>query len=258
MKTVLITGATSGIGEAFAQIFAKNGISLFLVSRDIQKLESVSKSIAKISDVPIQTFAIDLSEGDSANKVFHFAVEKGIQIDYLVNNAGIGDYGEFQYMDEQKIATLLELNVVTLTKLTRLFLEKMVQKDFGRILNVASTAAFQPGPLMAVYFASKAYVLHFSLAVAKELEKTNVTLTTLCPGPTHSNFAHTASIQKLKMFSDKNLPSALEVAEFGFSAMMSGKKLAIHGFMNRMKAFFIKFIPLDLILSEISKMLEKA
>jgi len=169
--------------------------------------------------------------------------KKKIDIDVLINNAGIGTYGDFVEADWKKEHTMIELNVTTLTLFSKLFAREMVKRKSGKILNVASTAAFQPGPLMAVYFATKAYVLSFSQALAYELKDKGISVTALCPGPTVSGFETAAKMGESGLFKGKNLPTSREVALYGYNSMMAGKKIAVHGFRNRLGIFFSRFVP---------------
>jgi short-subunit dehydrogenase len=183
-KCALITGASSGIGRELATLFARDGYDLTLVARDRAMLARIGDELTRVHGVAVDVIAQDLSHPNAAAEVYRELKRRSIKIDVLVNNAGFGTYGPFVDSDAATESEMLQLNIVALTKLTRLFLEDMLAKREGRILNVASTAAFQPGPLMAVYYASKAYVLSFSEALANELRDSGVTVSTLCPGPT--------------------------------------------------------------------------
>lgn len=181
MATVLITGASSGIGMELAKIFASKGNDLVLIARSFHKLENLKNEIGQRDKVAVTIIEKDLSGINAAAEVFNETQSKNISVDYLVNNAGLGEYGLFAETDWQKELQMIEVNILALTHLTKLFLPQMLKNNSGKILNVASTAAFQPGPQMAVYYASKAYVLHFSEAVNYELRNTNITITALCP-----------------------------------------------------------------------------
>ena len=178
------------------------------------------------------------------------------EIDYLINNAGFGDYGLFYESDWDKQERMINLNMLALTQLTHLFLPDMLKRKSGKIMNVASTAAFQPGPLMSVYYASKAYVLFFSEAIANELEGTGVTVTALCPGPTKSGFQKAANVEHSKMLNAKSIPTSKKVAEYGYKAMMKGKHVAVHGFMNKELTFFSRRAPKKFILKTVRRMNE--
>jgi short-subunit dehydrogenase len=245
LKTVLITGASVGIGYELAKIFAENNFSLVLVARREDKLKEIQ---ARVGSERCEIFVCDLSEARSPQVIYNFTKQKSIQIDILVNNAGVGDYGLFHELKLEKQLQMIDLNIRSLTELTYLFGKDMVEKKSGKILNIASTAAFQPGPLMSVYYATKHFVLAFSEGLFNEWSDFGVTVTTLCPGPTASEFQAQAKMQKSKLVSTIKLPSANEVAQLGFEATMQGKRLAVHGFMNKLMVFSVRFTPRALIL----------
>jgi uncharacterized protein len=243
----VITWASSGIGKEFAEIFAKDGHNLVLVARSLLKLQSIKSDLEKTYKIEVIVLEKDLSLENSAKEIYTFTKAEHLRIDYLVNNAGFGDYGEFATSDDERNNQMLQLNIVALTRLTRYYIEDMKKHNFWKILNVASTAAFQPGPYMAVYFATKAYVKSFSLAIASELEDTKITITTLCPGPTASEFEKNANATEVSIFKWK-LPSSYEVALFGYHGMMKGKKLVIHGLVNRIQALSAALMPTSMML----------
>lgn len=181
-------------------------------------------------------------------------LKQNIVIDYLENNAGFGDYGLFAESEWDKQEQMINLNVLSLTYLTRLFLPDMIKRRSGKILNVASTASFQPGPTMAVYFASKAFVLSFSEALNNEVSEHGISVTALCPGPTQSGFQDAASMQDSRLFKGNNSPSSREVAEYGYKSMMKGKAVAIHGFRNTIMANSVRFAPRSLVVKIARKM----
>lgn len=246
MKTALITGASSGIGMELAKIFAANQTNLVLAARSEAKLIELKNELAQYK-VNILVVALDLSQPEAASSLFEFCNSKQLQIDYLINNAGFGDYGMFVSGNWKKQEEMIRLNIQTLTHLTHLFLPSMVNRKYGRIMNVASTAAFQPGPLMSVYYATKAYVLSFSEAIASELEGTGVSVTALCPGPTESGFQNAAAMNESKIVKGRKLPTSKEVAEYAYKSMMNGKVVAIHGFLNALLATAIRFTPRFLV-----------
>nr|WP_257992805.1 SDR family oxidoreductase [Bacillus infantis]MCR6613200.1 SDR family oxidoreductase [Bacillus infantis] len=238
-KSVLITGATSGLGYDFVKLFAADGYDLILVARDKAKLEEIKR---QFPDLSVLTISRDLSIAGAAKEVFEEVTAAGISIDVLVNNAGFGLMGPFDELDILKQTEMIQLNISALTELTYHFLPGMKNRpNKARILNVASTAAFQPGPLMAVYYATKAYVLSFSEALAEELADTNVTVTTLCPGATKTNFASVANVEKTKMFS--GAMDSREVAHQGYRNLMAGKRVVITGRSNKLGAYAAKFLP---------------
>lgn len=257
MKYTLITGASSGIGYELASVFAKNNHNLILVARSTAKLESLKVEIEKNFQVVAEIITLDLAKQNSAEELFTAVTKKKLEIDILVNNAGFGDHGLFLSEDPKKIEDMILLNILTLTKLTKLFVPKMVESKYGKILNVASTAAFQPGPLMSVYYATKAYVLSFSEGLFEEMRSTGVSVTALCPGPTTSGFHETANISNVAMMEFIKLPTSRDVAEFGYAALMSNKAVAIHGFMNSVVAKTTGFIPRMLLRRLVMKMQEK-
>jgi short-subunit dehydrogenase len=254
-NTALITGASSGIGLELAIVHASKGGDLVLVARSKEKLEELKVSIQKQYNTEVYLIFKDLSAPNSAQEVYDELKQKNIRIDYLINNAGFGDFGLFHDTDWKKTEQMIQLNITALTQFTRLFLNDMLLNKHGKILNVASTAAFQPGPTMAVYFATKAYVLHFSEAIANELENTSITVTALCPGATESGFKDAADMHDSKLFKDKKLPSSKAVAIFGYDQMMKGKVVAIHGLMNYILANSVRFTPRSLVV-KIARMIQ--
>lgn len=256
--TALITGATSGIGLELAKIHAKKGGDLVLVARTKSKLDKLKVEWEKQFGVSVYVIEKDLSVVGSAQEVYEETRHENIQVDYLINNAGFGDYGFFDKTDWEKELRMIHLNITTLTHLTKLFLQDMLQCKSGKILNLASTASFQPGPLMAVYFATKAYVLHFSEAIANETEKRGVTVTAICPGPTETGFQAVAEAEENQVFNEHKLPSAKEVAEFGYKAMLKGKPVAVHGTRNKILVNSVRFAPRKISTKIVRKIQEKA
>ena len=246
-KTVLITGASGGFGLEFAKIFAKNNFDLVLVARSGIKLNELASELTKQYRNKIFVYEKDLSNVNSVDEIYNDLKNKNINIDFLVNNAGFGDYGFFISTNWEKEWKMIELNIVSLTYFTKLFAKDMVERKYGRIMNLASTAAFQPGPLMAVYYATKAYVLSFSEAISNELKGTGVTITVLCPGPSESGFKDTAAASKSIMFNMRKLPTAKEVAEYGYKVMMKGKVVAVHGIINKLLTIIVRMMPKSLV-----------
>ncbi len=255
MKTTIITGASSGIGLEFAHIFAKHGSDLILVARSSDKLEALAKELEEVNKIKVKVIVKDLADKNSPQEIFNELQKENIEIGYLINNAGFGGYGRFYETDWKKEEEMIQVNITALAELTKLFMQQMVKRNSGRILNVASTAAFQPGPLMSVYYASKAFVLSLSEATAYELKDTNVTVTCLCPGPTKSNFHNVAKIKASKLAKGINATS-YDVALCGYDAMMKGKFVAIEGFMNKLLAFATRFIPRKFVLRTVYKIQE--
>jgi short-subunit dehydrogenase len=183
----------------------------------------------------------------AALEIYNELKTKKIKIDYLINNAGFGDFGSFAQSDWDKQLQMLNVNVTSLTYLTRLFLPDMIERKWGKILNVASTAAFQPGPTMSVYFATKAFVLSFSEAIANEVKDKGVTVTVLCPGATETGFKSNALLDNSNLFQGSGIATAQEVALFGYNSMMVGKTVVIHGFMNKIMTFSVRFAPRNIV-----------
>lgn len=258
MPTALITGASNGIGLELAKIFARKKNDLVLVARSEDKLQMLAQELRQQYKVNVYVVSKDLSDINTAKEIADYCHQNNLPIDYLINNAGFGDYGFFAESDWNKQLQMINLNITTLTYLTRLFLSGMIQRRTGKIMNVASTAAFLPGPLMSVYFATKAYVLSFSEAISNELENTGVTVTALCPGATESGFEQAANLEESKLFKGKKLPSAATVAAFGYKAMMKGEVVAVHGVLNKILLTSIRFAPRVLIRKIVRIMQDKA
>ena len=244
--TALVTGASGGIGEELARLFAADGHSLVLVARSRDKLSALAEELSDRHNVNARVLPADLARAEAPREIFEELQSDAVTVDALVNNAGIGSYGLFADTDAKTELDLLQINVVALTHLTKLFLPQMIARRRGYLLNVASTAAFQPGPLMAVYYASKAYVLSFSEALANETSGTGVRVSVLCPGPTETGFVAAAGMGESKLF-DANVMSARSVAVEGYRGMLSGKTIVIPGLRNRLLASGYRFAPRGLI-----------
>ena len=241
----LITGASSGIGLEIARLFAADGIPLLLVARRSERLAVLQAELDTLVDVKV--FACDLADADSRNQLLAHISDHQLKIAYLVNNAGFGQFGMIADNDWAETDRMLQLNMVGLSQLCRSVLPAMLGRGFGRILNVASTAAFQPGPGMAAYFASKAYVLSYTEALAFELKGSGVTATCLCPGATQTEFFEQAQMNESGLVRGKALPSAKDVAEQGYRAMQQGKVLTIHGLFNRLRIMSVRFAPRGMV-----------
>src|SRR5450755_4126402 len=244
--TALVTGASSGIGLALSRILAKNGFDVVLVARTASKLQDAAKELQK-SGVSADVIASDLSRPNAAADIVAELKRRNIEIEILVNNAGYGLAGPFVDNDLQRELDMIQVNIVALTQLTKLLRRPMVAQNRGRILNVASTAAFQPGPLMAVYYATKAYVLSFSEAIANELRHSGVTVTCFCPGATHTGFAARAGTEKSRLFKKLGAMSAEKVALDGYRAVMEGRTLAISGTHNWLVAQSTRLAPRKMV-----------
>lgn len=255
-ETALITGASGGIGLDLAHLFARDGHDLVLVARSEDKLQALARDLEKHHHVTAHVIAADLSKPDAPSRLLEETRTRRLQIDVLVNNAGYGLNGPFSETDLQKELEMIQVNISALTHLTKLFLRGMVARRSGRILNVASTAAFQPGPLMAVYYASKAYVLSFSEALAEELRDSGVTVTTLCPGPTSTGFAAAADMTSSRLFTMTTPMTSMDVARIGYRAMLRGKRVAITGFRNKMSAQSVRIAPRSLVTKIVRKLQE--
>jgi len=225
-NTALITGASGGIGLQLAKIHASKGGNLVLVARTLDKLESLKKELVDNYQVNVTVIQEDLADPNSAQRVFEKTKELGIQVDFLINNAGFGGHGRFYERDLAAEQSMMQVNMVTLTNLTHLYLQGMVERNYGRVLNVSSTASFMPGPLQAVYYATKAYVTSFTQAIAEELSEYNVTATALCPGFVDTDFAKASDLEGLDAL--KNAKSPESVAQCGYDAMLSGDLLAFN------------------------------
>ncbi|HVE41728.1 MAG TPA: SDR family oxidoreductase [Planctomycetota bacterium] len=241
-ESVLITGASGGIGEEFAKLFASKGYDLVLVSRNAEKLDLLGASLAAAHAIRAEILAVDLSTSAAAATVQTFLESKGIAPDVLVNNAGFGTFGAFAENELDAELAQIQLNVTTLTHLTKLLLPGMLRRGRGKILNVASTAAFQAGPLMAVYYATKAYVLSFSEALANELKGSGVSVTCLCPGGTRTGFMARAKMGNPEILSKSSvMMEAADVARRGVDGLMKGKRLVIPGMLNKILAHATRF-----------------
>lgn len=246
-QTALITGASGGIGYELAKLFARDGFSLILVARRGEKLNQVAGELHQKFGVPAKVIALDLGAAPAIQFLFDQLGREGTAIDVLVNNAGFGAFGDFAEMPETEILGQIQLNITALTHLTRLFLPPMLERRSGKVLNVASTAAFQPGPLMAVYYATKAYVLSLSEALANEVAGSGVSVTCLCPGPTDTGFAKRADTENSRVFRKFSAMSAEAVARDGYRGVMEGRTLVISGTQNWLTANSVRFAPRKLV-----------
>ena len=242
-ETALITGATSGIGFHLAHEFAKHGHPLVLVAPVESELADVAATFQKDHGVSVRFIAKDLEQPDAAQEIFDELERDGVRIDILVNNAGHGHKGKFWEIPLERHLSIVRLNVEALLRLTTLFLQPMIARRSGRILNVASVAGFEPGPLLAVYHASKAFVLSLSESLATELADIGVTLTALCPGPTDTDFFPKADMMDTVAFQKANLMAPQPVAEAGYAAMMDGERIIVPGAANKAMVFSRRFLP---------------
>lgn len=240
--TALVTGASGGIGLELARLLAADGHDLVLTARSGDKLAQLAEELSGKHGVAARVLTADLALSDAPQRIFEDLQEKGVSVDLLVNNAGFGSYGLFAETDLRSELDLLQVNVVALTHLAKLFLPPMIARRRGYVMNVASTAAFQPGPLMAVYYASKAYVLSLSEALANECEGTGVTISALCPGPTETGFVAAAGMNESKLF-ERGAMDARTVAAEGYRGMLKGKSVVIPGLRNSLVARAVGMLP---------------
>lgn len=248
MKTALITGASAGIGFELAKLFVRDGHSVVLVARRKDKLESITQELKALNpQVTAQILTVDLSRPDGPQEVFRFTAKHHLHIDFLVNNAGFGSFGPFVGLDEAKELEMIDLNVRSLVALTHFYLKDMIKAGAGRILNVGSTAGFQPGPFMTTYYATKAFVNSFSEGLNFELKGTGVTCTVLAPGPTLTEFQAVAKIEKNKLVRFMKPAAAAPVAEAGYKAMHQGQALCIPGATNKFLVQTLRVTPRALV-----------
>jgi uncharacterized protein len=239
----LITGASSGIGLELAKLFAREKHDLALVARNYDALKKIAEELEQTYGIQVKCCAKDLSVSSTPEEIYNVLQTEGGNIDILVNNAGFGWRGEFVKMDIADALEMIQVNMTSLTHLTRLFLPGMIKRKHGKILNVASTAAFQSGPLMATYYASKAYVLNFSLALHEELQGTGVTVTAFCPGPTATGFGKRAGFINEKILGDHFSMEASIVALDGYKGLMEGKPIVISGWRNWLGTQLVRLFP---------------
>jgi len=246
-KTVLITGATSGIGKALAHQFAANSYNLILVGRYNDTLSKTKQELTSQYAIKIWNIEKDIAQDNAAQELYDDVIQSGHKVNILVNDAGIGQRGKFVNIPFTKYSEIIHLNILSLTHLTRLFLKDMVDRNEGKILQLGSIAGFQPGPLLAVYHASKAYVVSLSEAIATELNDmdSDVTITCLCPGPTDTNFFSRADMENTRVVDqkDKLMKQPDEVAKGAFKALMDGERLYIPGASNKILTFIRRAIP---------------
>lgn len=239
---VLITGASSGIGRALAEPFARDGYELVLAARSVDKLEQLAQELHARHGATSHVIAADLETADGAQRLHAEVQQRGLTLRALVNNAGYGLFGEFKDTPLDTELAMMQLNMASLVVLSKLFLPDLLATR-GKLLNVASVAAFQPGPYMAVYFATKAFVLSFSQALAEELDGSGVTVTALCPGLTASGFQDKAAMQRSALVQGKRLPTAEEVAAAGYRALQRGQRVHVPGWKNLIMAEAVRLVP---------------
>lgn len=253
-KFAIVTGASSGIGLEFAKILAEKSYDLLLIARDKKSLEDIATKLSVNYGIAVDVLSLDLSKHNSAEKVWTSV--QGKHVDILINNAGFGDLTPIVSADWKKLEAMIELNITALTRLSQLSAIAMKKQNHGKILHVASIASFFPGPGMAVYYATKSYVLSFSEALSEELRDSGVTVTALCPGPTKTNFSTTASAGNSKLFQG-NIPTAYDVALYGYRSLMNGKVVAVHGVKNKILALFLPRITPRFMIRKIINSIQK-
>jgi hypothetical protein len=251
--TVLITGASSGIGKELSSLFAADGCRLVLTGRNEERLYAVQQSLQQSHSAQVKVVTIDLSAPGASDELIGGLRREGIHIDVLVNNAGFGLHGPFADMPTADALALIDVQIRSFTQLTSMLLPGMLERGRGGILNVASTAAFQPGPLMAVYYAAKSYVLSFTEALAGELRGTGVRVTALCPGPTRTPFIQRAGLQRSRLFGAGLMDPAV-VAKAGYAGFQSGKTVIVPGYRNRLMAASVRFLPRRLLTAVVKRL----
>jgi short-subunit dehydrogenase len=239
----MITGASSGLGSEFAKLFARDGFDLVLVARSGAAMEEIAQEAEERHGIEAVVLPKDLSAPGAADDVMANLADRRIAVDALVNNAGFATYGPFAENDPRAVTDMLQVNVGVLTELTRACVPGMVERGWGRVLNLGSVGSFAPAPMTAAYAATKAYVLSLSLALADELRGTGVTVTALCPGSTATGFQSRAEMGDSALVKDKKLPTAQEVAEAGYGAMKKGRPYLVTGTPSRVFAFGSRFLP---------------
>jgi short-subunit dehydrogenase len=255
-KTALITGASSGIGLELAHLFARDGYRLVLLARNRTSLRQIGDDLQERYSITVRIAPKDLAHPATPGELYNELKEAGILIDVLVNNAGFGLAGAFLSTDWTQEAEMMQVNIVAATHLTKLFLPQVRARE-GKILNVASTAAFQPGPFMSVYYASKAFLLSFSEALAEELDGSGVTVTCLCPGPVKTNFQKRAYLQGTAMANSPLTVDVQEVARAGYEGMKRGERIIIPGWKNRLGVELLRISPRSTVTKVVRKIQEK-
>ncbi|MEO0376459.1 MAG: SDR family oxidoreductase [Cyanobacteria bacterium P01_A01_bin.17] len=255
-NTALVTGASSGIGAELARLHAAQGGDLVLLARRESALNELKSELESAYGIKATVITADLAQPDSAEKIFATTEASGIQIDILINNAGFGGHGKFHERDLAQDQAMMQVNMVSLVNLTHLYLQGMVSRNSGKILHVASTAGFLPGPLQAVYYATKAFVVSFSQAIAQELSNTNVTSTALCPGPVATGFVEAGDLEGTSTWNNAASPEA--VAKCGYEAMIEGDLVKINeARLSFLINWFVPFLPRKMLLKMSQQSMEK-
>lgn len=256
LKYTLITGASSGIGLNLALIFAKNNHNLILVARNKKTLALLKEKLDLLYKIDVKIIPLDISGEVGATNLYKIIKERMLKVDILINNAGIGYHGNFLEKNTQADMDLINLNIITPTILTKLFLQDMIKTKSGKIFNIASTASFQSGPLMSVYYGTKSYLLNFSEGIAEELRDSNIKIVTLCPGPTKTSFEKMDKIEKVH-FKNFHIADPEDVAKYLYKNINTKKDILIHGNLNKFMIAFTKFIPRKINLNLVKKIQQK-
>lgn len=244
-KTALITGASTGLGAEFTKIFAREGYDLIITARSEDKLNALKEACEKEYKIKVDVIAMDLSEINAAQKLYDKV--SGRTLDVLINNAGFGDYGPFVELGLDRLTNMIQLNIMALAQMTRLVLPDMIERKSGYIMNLASIASFEPGPLMAMYYATKAFVLSLTEAISIEIKGTGVTISALCPGPTNTEFASNAHLERTSFVKAFKKTSPKDVAEYGYKQLMAGKVVAVPGALNKVAVVAAQVMPRALV-----------
>ncbi len=248
----VVTGASGGLGKEFARLLAADGYNIVLVARGKQELSLFATDLRKSSFVQVKVYDGDLSKNLVVKGLHDFCTKNKLSVSILINNAGVGDYAPLLGADWKRLKNMMQLNMFALAELTYLFAADMAKNGGGKIMNVASTAAFLSGPNMATYYATKAFVLHFSEAIDYEMRSSNVSVTTFCPGPTDTGFAKQAQAEGSRIFRTK-LPGAASVAAHGYQGLKEGKRVVVEGFWYRIVLRFISLFPRTKVLEKVVK-----
>ncbi|HYG24325.1 MAG TPA: SDR family oxidoreductase [Verrucomicrobiae bacterium] len=241
-ETALITGASSGIGLALAREFAKNGHSLILTAPKEEELRAIASNLSADFDIKVGVIPADLEDPESPKRIHDAVLRDGERIDIVVNNAGLGYRGNFWDITLHDQLSIVRVNIEAVMRLTHLFLPEMISRNRGRVANTASIAGFEPGPLLAVYHASKAFVLSFTEALATELEKTEITVTAICPGPTDTDFFPKAGMVDTNAFQKAHVMAPQDVAAIGYRGIMRGDRTVVAGGSNKALVFARRFL----------------
>lgn len=247
LTTALITGASSGIGYELSKVMAEKGHNLVLVARREENLIHLAQYLKREYKVNVTVIAVDLTAADSADHIYQRLQADHIPVDILINNAGLGSYGDFAHQSNAEIDAMITLNILALTRLTRLFVDDMIRRGLGKVVNIASVAGFLPGPYMAVYNASKAYVISFSEALRVELKGTSISVTAVCPGPTASEFHHHAGTLDLPALQRVPMMGSGQVARGTYRAMKKHRAIYVPGRTNRLLVVILAIVPTRLV-----------